>query len=112
MIESFRHKGLRQLFEDGDRSKLRPDLVRRIGIVLAALDDAHTVNELDRPGFKLHPLKGEFAGFWERLGERQLADRVSVRRRQSRRREFDRLPLDRRHDADEESASSRRRPKG
>ena len=64
MIESFRHKGLRRLFEDDDASKLRPDLVRRIRILLAALDAAEGPDDLGRPSFGLHPLKGELKGVW------------------------------------------------
>lgn len=64
MIESFRHKGLRLLFEADDRSKVRQDQVRRLAIVLAALDEADTIDDLNRPSFRLHPLRGELAGFW------------------------------------------------
>ena len=56
MIESFRHKGLRLLFEADDRSKVRQDQVRRLAIVLAALDDAAAIDDLNRPSFRLHPL--------------------------------------------------------
>jgi toxin HigB-1 len=64
MIASFRHKALRRYFEDDDRSKLPADLVRRLGIVLAALDASDAVEEMDRPGFRLHALKGDLLGFW------------------------------------------------
>ena len=63
MIESFRHKGLRLLFEADDRSKVRQDQVRRISIILAALDEAATVEDMNRPSFRLHPLRGELSGF-------------------------------------------------
>jgi len=32
--------------------------------ILARLDAAGDVSDLDLPGFRLHPLKGEFKGFW------------------------------------------------
>jgi toxin HigB-1 len=64
MIKSFRHKGLRRLFEHGDSSKVRADQVRRIGILLSALDSADALEELHRPSFGLHPLKGQLAGVW------------------------------------------------
>jgi len=64
MISSIRHKGLKLLFDDDDRSRLRPDLVRRIAVILAALDEADTIADMDRPAFRLHPLKGDLAGFW------------------------------------------------
>ena len=31
---------------------------------LARLDAASTVADMDLPGFRLHPLKGEFRGLW------------------------------------------------
>lgn len=64
MIVSFRHKGLRQFYRTGDRSRLRQDQVRRIAVVLAALDEAAEPRDLDRPSLRLHPMKGELDGFW------------------------------------------------
>lgn len=64
MIESFRHKGLKKLYEDDDRSRLPPELVERIRDILAALDAATTIEGLDRPSLRLHPLKGKLKGFW------------------------------------------------
>ncbi|MDB5507492.1 MAG: hypothetical protein JWR75_2130 [Devosia sp.] len=64
MVVSFRHKGLRRLFEDNDRSKLSADLVPRIRILLAELDVATVADDLDRPSFHLHALKGDLQGFW------------------------------------------------
>ena len=31
---------------------------------LAALDTAQTIEDMDIPGFRLHPLKGELQGLW------------------------------------------------
>lgn len=64
MIESFRHKGLRRLYEDDDRKLLPQQLVGRIREILTALDAAETLEGLNRPSFRLHPLKGEFKGYW------------------------------------------------
>ena len=64
MIESFRHKGLKQLFENDRRDKLPPDLVERIRTILSFLDAAAAVQEMNRPSFRLHPLKGELKGLW------------------------------------------------
>jgi toxin HigB-1 len=64
MIEGFRHKGLRRLYEDDDRKLLPPDMVERIREILTALDAAHTVEGLTRPSFRLHALKGQWKGFW------------------------------------------------
>ncbi len=64
MIRSFRHKGLKLLFEEGDRRKLRGDQADKIGRLLLALDAATSPDGMALPGFRLHPLKGDLAGFW------------------------------------------------
>lgn len=64
MIASFRHKGLKLLFETGDHRRLRADQVGKIARILARLDEAADVRNMDLPGFRLHPLKGDLAGFW------------------------------------------------
>ncbi len=64
MIRSFRHRGLRRMFERGDASRIGPDLASRVALVLADLDDARKPSDLDLPGYRLHPLKGALKGFW------------------------------------------------
>ena len=64
MIRSFRHKGLKRLYERGDRSRIRPDLADTIQEVLTVLDAAASPQALNLPGYRLHPLKGELKGFW------------------------------------------------
>lgn len=64
MIESFRHKGLKKFYEEDDSRKLPPEMVERIRDILTALDAALAVEELNRPSFRLHPLKGALKGNW------------------------------------------------
>jgi proteic killer suppression protein len=64
MVRSFQHRGLKRLFERDDRSGIRPDLVDTVQEILTVLDDAVTPQELNLPGYRLHPLKGELKGFW------------------------------------------------
>jgi toxin HigB-1 len=64
MIASFRHKGLKRLYEDDDRSRLPPELVDRIADILAALDAAAGPDDMNRPSYRLHPLKGARKGQW------------------------------------------------
>lgn len=64
MIKSFRHKGLRRFFESGTTAGIRADHARRLRIQLAALDTAHTIEDMNIPGFSLHPLKGTMSGRW------------------------------------------------
>jgi proteic killer suppression protein len=64
-IKSFRHKGLRRLFENDDRRGIPAGLVERIIDVLAALDTAQAPGEVSLfPGWRLHPLKGALKGTW------------------------------------------------
>ena len=64
MIESFRHKGLKLFFEGDDGSKLIPALLPRIRLILSALDAAESIEGMNNPIFKLHPLKGDLRGYW------------------------------------------------
>lgn len=64
MIRSFRHKGLRDLFLTGRGVGLRADLRRRCLVRLDALNAATELRQLDLPGFRLHPLRGDRAGRW------------------------------------------------
>jgi len=64
MVRSFKHRGLKRLFERDDRSGIRPDLVDTVQEILTVLEDAATPQELNLPGYCLHPLKGDLKGFW------------------------------------------------
>lgn len=64
MIRSYRHKGLKLLFDDGDRHKVRADQTDKIERILARLDQASEPDHMALPGWRLHPLKGDLAGFW------------------------------------------------
>lgn len=58
MITSFRHKGLRKYFESGSLAGIQPAHANRLKMQLVALDTAQTIEDMDIPGFRLHPLKG------------------------------------------------------
>ena len=64
MIESFRHKGLRLLFENDDTRKVSAEQAERLRLILSALDMATSVEDMHQPTFRLHPLKGARKGFW------------------------------------------------
>jgi toxin HigB-1 len=64
MIQSFKHRGLKRLYERDDKSKIRPDHLRRVEDILSRLDASRTISEMDWPGWGLHPLKGDRQGFW------------------------------------------------
>jgi len=64
MIKPLRHKDLRRFFESGSLSGIQASHAKRLKMQLAALDTAQTMDDMDLPGFRLHPLKGELAGRW------------------------------------------------
>ena len=64
MIQSFRHKGLKLLIEKGDRRKVQAAYADKIARILARLEEVSEAGNMDLPGFRLHPLKGDLAGFW------------------------------------------------
>ena len=64
MIKSFRHKGLRRFFEDDDGSKLPPDMLNRISLILSTLHAAQESEGVNLPTFRLHILKGALKGFF------------------------------------------------
>ena len=64
MIVSFRHKGLKLLFEKGDRRRVLSDHFEKIERILARLEEASEVSHMNLPGFRLHALKGELVGRW------------------------------------------------
>ena len=64
MIISIRHKGLCRYYETGSKTGIRAAHSKRLRIQLAALDTAQTIEDMDIPGFHLHPLKGKLKGRW------------------------------------------------
>jgi proteic killer suppression protein len=64
MIQSFRHKGLKRLFEKGEVKGIRADQLEKIENILFVLSRARKPEDVDLPGFHLHPLKGEMKGLW------------------------------------------------
>ena len=72
MIKSFRHKGLRLLYQREDASGVRADHVARLRRLLASLEVAQAPANMERPGYRLHLLRGS-----ERIG--QLVSGVPLR---------------------------------
>ncbi len=52
------------MYERGDVSRVGSDLSGRVALALADLDDACKPSDLDLPGYRLHPLKGDLKGYW------------------------------------------------
>jgi toxin HigB-1 len=64
VIRSFKHRGLKRLYEDGDRSGIRADLLDTVERILTVLDDATSPQALNIPRYRLHALKGDLKGLW------------------------------------------------
>jgi len=64
VIVSFRHKGLRLLYETGSTKGIQAAHKTKLLSILAALDVAISPNELSLPSYRLHPLKGDMVGYW------------------------------------------------
>jgi proteic killer suppression protein len=64
VIRSIRHKGLKRLYEHDDPRGVISEHAEKLRDILARLDAAAAPADMDLPGFRLHPLKGEWRGFW------------------------------------------------
>lgn len=64
MIQNFRHKGLKKLFESGISTGVNQQHVPRLRRILALLETAETLDDMDLPGLNLHELKGKRKGTW------------------------------------------------
>jgi proteic killer suppression protein len=64
MIGSLAHRGLKRLYERGDRSGIRPDMVAKVERILQRLDEIANPEQMALPGYRLHPLSGDLKGFW------------------------------------------------
>jgi toxin HigB-1 len=64
MIKTFKHKGLKKFFETGSKAGIQAKHDRKLRMQLGAIDTATMIDDVDLPGFKLHPLKGERDGIW------------------------------------------------
>lgn len=64
MIKSFRHRGLRRLYERDDRSTIGANILDRVATALADLDEANALSDINMPGYRLHSLRGDRTGLW------------------------------------------------
>jgi len=64
MIASFRHRGLKRLYEQEDSRRLPHDMVDRIRAILVRLAIANTIEDMDVHEYRIHELKGDRKGTW------------------------------------------------
>jgi toxin HigB-1 len=64
MIIGFRHKGLEEFFHTGSVRGIQPAHAKKLRNILGRLDAASGPDDMDLPGFKLHPLKHDLKEHW------------------------------------------------
>ena len=64
MITSFRHRGLKALYENRTSKRIAPDHVDKLRDILAALDRSSGPNGMNLPGFGLHKMRGQLEGHY------------------------------------------------
>jgi proteic killer suppression protein len=64
MIGRIRHKGLKRLYEQKDAGAIGGDMRKRVVSILSTLATADSIEDVDGPGYRLHPLTGDRQGVW------------------------------------------------
>ncbi len=64
VIRTFRHKGLQALFETGSKAGIQPHHAPRLTRQLTRLDLAAVADDMNVPGWKLHPLSNGHWSVW------------------------------------------------
>ena len=64
MIKSFKHKGLEMFFRTGNMAGIQTKHSLRIRLILARLNVAVCIDDMNLPGLHLHKLSGKLQGFY------------------------------------------------
>jgi len=59
MIRSFRHRGLKALYDGRTAGRVAPEHVEKLRDVLALLDRGRGLEDMNLPGLRLHALRGD-----------------------------------------------------
>ena len=62
MIQSFKHRGLRELYEGRGVRRVVPEHAPELLRILAVLDQSRKPVDMDLPGFRMHALSGQSKG--------------------------------------------------
>lgn len=62
MIKTFKHKGLKDFFENGSKAGIRPDHASKLSRQLLRLDVAKAPEDMNVPGWRFHSLGGDLDG--------------------------------------------------
>jgi proteic killer suppression protein len=63
MIKSFKHKGLREFFFNGNTRGIFLGHVKKLRLILTKLNSMASLEDMHYPGSDFHHLKGELKGF-------------------------------------------------
>ena len=64
MIVSFKHRGLKALYDGRTARRVKPEHLQKLRDILAVLDRSRGPGDMDLPGFRLHQLKGDLKGHY------------------------------------------------
>lgn len=64
MIGAFHHRGPERFFKTGSKAGIQPKHAKRLRLQLSRLYSATGPADMDMPGWRLHPPKGDLIGFW------------------------------------------------
>lgn len=64
MIKSFKHKGLKIFFEKGTTKGINSQHTAKLSRQLAKLNVSKDVQDMNIPGWNLHPLAGNKQDYW------------------------------------------------
>lgn len=64
MIISFIHKGLERFYLTGSKAGIQPEHAQKLRRILTVLETAQVPDDMDLPGYRLHPLQGNRQGTW------------------------------------------------
>lgn len=64
MIRSFKHRGLKALYDGRTAGHVAPQHIDKLRDILAVLDRSHAAQDANVPGFRLHRLKGVLKGHY------------------------------------------------
>ena len=64
MIKAFRHKAPGTFFRTGGKAGNQPHQAGKLRVMLFTLDNAKGPEDMNAPGWRLHPFERELAGHW------------------------------------------------
>ena len=64
MINSFVHKGLKEFYETGSKKGIQTEHAPKLERMLDRLDASTEPQDMNLPGYRLHPLRGDKQDMW------------------------------------------------